>query len=409
MKKVKLIAVILATVLVLGAIIGGTFAYLTDTEGVVNVMTVGNVDISLHEYQRNADASALVDFEQGKMLIPVVGSAQGTKDRWGMPEQAANFMDKIVTVENVGKNDAYVRVMIAVPQALVDLAGDGGDNTSDDAVHISLGNRVDVTGQGRYSAADHDWSTTWGWDYKQHYDMGSPIGNYMGRYISNNIEIDGELYYVETYTLPTKLAKGETTNPVFAGVYLDSKVDYDNETGMWTMDGKTINYDLTEGVKIPVFAQAVQADGFADAANAFKASFGLITEQTNPWTNTVMVSTEDELIDAVATAGNSIQLLADIELTKGDLAILANTRIYGNGFAIKGNYNVKVSGAVDSVVIKNVKVETAITADTAFDGVLSVLDCTFDGTEAASIIVDTSNGAKVKLEGNTFAPATTNP
>ena len=50
MKKVKLIAVILATVLVLGAIIGGTFAYLTDTEGVVNVMTVGNVDISLHEY-----------------------------------------------------------------------------------------------------------------------------------------------------------------------------------------------------------------------------------------------------------------------------------------------------------------------------------------------------------------------
>ena len=49
MKK-KTLALILALVLVFGAAVGGTIAYLTDTTGpVTNTFTVGNIDITLAE------------------------------------------------------------------------------------------------------------------------------------------------------------------------------------------------------------------------------------------------------------------------------------------------------------------------------------------------------------------------
>ncbi len=394
MKKTKIIAVVLASVLILGAIIGGTFAYLTDTEGKINVMTVGNVDISLYEQQRNEDGSALVDFEQGKLLLPIVGSVQGAdaQDRWGMP-MAANFMDKIVTVENVGKNDAYVRVLVAMPMALQDLKGDGDANTSDNALHLSLGNRVDLEG-------DYDktvnWTETWGWDYTN------------GVEYFKDIEIDGELYSVDAFTLPTKLAKGEITDAVIAGVYLDSKVDYDNDLGVWTMDGKVIDYDLSEGVKIPVFAQAVQADGFATAKDAFTASFGAI-DVNNPWADTVVVNTETELKEAIAT-GKDVNLIADIELT-ANLVISNNVSIYGNGHKITGDFVVQVSSAADAVLIKNVVFDNAKgTSQSAlvaggYSGTLSIIDCTFNGTGWDCVQITPADGARIIVKDNTFKAA----
>lgn len=53
MKK-KTLALLLALVLVFGAAVGGTIAYLTDTTGPVeNTFTVGNIDISLAETATN--------------------------------------------------------------------------------------------------------------------------------------------------------------------------------------------------------------------------------------------------------------------------------------------------------------------------------------------------------------------
>lgn len=53
MKK-RTLALILALVLVFGAAVGGTIAYLTDTTGpVTNTFTVGNIDISLAETATN--------------------------------------------------------------------------------------------------------------------------------------------------------------------------------------------------------------------------------------------------------------------------------------------------------------------------------------------------------------------
>ncbi len=101
----KIISLVLVLVLALTAI-GGTLAYFTDTDAADNVFTVGNIDIKLIEQQHNEDTEDpddLEDFEQNKELMP--GTTQ----------------DKIVTVKNIGKNDAYVRVTIVIPEGLTAL------------------------------------------------------------------------------------------------------------------------------------------------------------------------------------------------------------------------------------------------------------------------------------------------
>ena len=112
------------------AVTGGTLAYFTDTDDADNIFTVGSVAIELVEQQRNDDGSALEAFEQNKVLMPIVGSAQGTSEEVGgvagLPT-AANYVDKIITVNNTGKSPAYVRVFLAIPVVL-DNVGDASQN-----------------------------------------------------------------------------------------------------------------------------------------------------------------------------------------------------------------------------------------------------------------------------------------
>ena len=79
MKKSKLF-LILALVLSLAVGLGGTLAYLTDTDEAVNVMTLGNVQIEQIELQRAEGVDYnnggnplklgdLVPFQQGKALF----------------------------------------------------------------------------------------------------------------------------------------------------------------------------------------------------------------------------------------------------------------------------------------------------------------------------------------------------
>ena len=117
MSKKKIVTLCLAAMLVVTAIAGASLAYLTDTDDATNTFTVGNVKIELIEKQRNEDGSDLEDFDQNKKLFPIVGSAQGEKDEFGMPT-AKNYVDKMVTVENTGSEDAYIRAYFAIPSAL---------------------------------------------------------------------------------------------------------------------------------------------------------------------------------------------------------------------------------------------------------------------------------------------------
>ncbi len=268
-------------VMVAALAIGGTVAYFTDKEDAVNVMTMGaGVDIVLNEQQRSdGPGSDLEDFEQGKELLPVTGSAQGAKDDWGLSADINNYVDKIVTVENTGTTEAYYRVMIAVPAALENA------NNAEGPLHWNFGNRFDATRKGTYNSSDANSPY-----YQEFDDQWKTAGV--------SITIGGVAYNMYTFTGNTTLTAGEVSPAVLTGFYLDAGVDYDDETGKYTFNGKTIDYDLND-VIVPVQAQAVQAAGFTTAEEAFTAS-GL---PANPWAaNEAVVASEDAITKASGAA-----------------------------------------------------------------------------------------------------------
>lgn len=74
MKK-KTIALVLALVLIVGAAIGGTVAYLTDkTASVTNTFTIGNIDITLAETKSDFKMVPGVDIEKDPKVTVEGGS-----------------------------------------------------------------------------------------------------------------------------------------------------------------------------------------------------------------------------------------------------------------------------------------------------------------------------------------------
>ena len=102
-KKILSLAMIVCMLSI--AIVGGTLAYFTDTDDKTNVFTVGNIEIDLEE-----------QFPSGELMPDVV-------------------KEKVVTVKNIGDNDAYMWIEVWAPAAL-----DNGDDTS--PVAPGLGNSL---------------------------------------------------------------------------------------------------------------------------------------------------------------------------------------------------------------------------------------------------------------------------
>ena len=254
-RKIVLLASALCMVAILA--IGGTLAYFTDTDEATNTFTVGGVKIALHEQERDGNGG-LKDFTQDKVLMPIVGSAQGDKDALGQPV-AANYVDKIVTIENTGVSDAYVRAYFAIPSALDD-GFEESFNASLNTLHFNFGNSNGTTTYNKQwlwgSVAKPEHS---GWNYFE-----TTIGG-----VAYNV------YFADYYQ---KLAVGATTEQFISGVYLDKS--FDCKDGKYYAFGKEIDLndmiDAEDGliVKCPVKAVAVQADGFTNAADAVEAAFG---------------------------------------------------------------------------------------------------------------------------------------
>ncbi|MGN0762872.1 MAG: hypothetical protein ACI4MK_05770, partial [Aristaeellaceae bacterium] len=92
--------------------------------------------------------------------------------------------------------------------------------------------------------------------------------------------LDGVAYNVYFADYYQPLAANDTTVQFVSGVYLDSNVDMVNGKYVDKRD-TTADLSILEGtVKCPVFAVAVQADGFTDAASAIEKAFGA---KYNPW------------------------------------------------------------------------------------------------------------------------------
>ena len=263
MKK-KILVLCLVVALAVTAVVGGTLAYFTDTDNETNTFTAGGVKIDLIEQERDGKGG-LQNFSQGKVLMPIVGSAQGEKDAFGQPV-AENYIDKIVTVTNTGKSDAYVRAYFAIPSALDD-GFEENFNASMNILHFNFGNVVSEDGV-ITTTYNNQW--LWGSEAKPGY----------GGWNYFETTIDGVAYNVYYADYYKPLAAGETTEQFVSGVYLDNHVDM--KDGKY-IDTRFPNADLSilaGTVNCPVYAVAVQADGFDSVDAAVTAAFGA---DFNPW------------------------------------------------------------------------------------------------------------------------------
>lgn len=238
--KKKLFAVALAVCLI--AILSfTTLAWFTDSAEATNTFTIGSIEIVQHEKQDENDDGTLEDFVNDKVLLPVVDED---------PAKDPNYKDKIVYVENTGKNPAYVRTHIAIPASL-----------------------------NGYLNLDTDTNNGWVFEY------------------SNQVTISGVPHVVYTFRYDTELAIDQSTPAVLKGVYLYSYVDIkeatDHSLQFCKWNDEIDDYDFSgfvvqdaEGttykVNVLVTSQAVQSEGFADAETALDSAFGA---NTTPWGN----------------------------------------------------------------------------------------------------------------------------
>ena len=260
MKKKTILVAAIAVMLVAALVVGGTLAYFTDTKDAKNTFTVGNVKINLIEQQRKQDAAGnktteLDAFQQNQHLYPIVGSAQGDKDTLGMPI-AKNYVDKMVTIENTGSEKAYIRAYFAIPSALDD--GKETFNAGLNVLHFNFGNKV---------AENGDITSTFGKEWQWKHD-----GNKWNYFETTIDGIKYNVYYADYYKA---LDAKATTEQFVQGVYLDQSFDMKAD-GAYAF-GKKLELGAGwdwNNVSCPVFAVAVQAEGFNSASEAMDAAFG---------------------------------------------------------------------------------------------------------------------------------------
>jgi len=294
----------LCIMLCLALTLGGTIAYLSNTDGDVNVMTLGQVKIDVEEFQRDGDGFR--GYEDGLYLYPQV-EKEVDLDEHGLPIDPT-FHDKIVRVRSNARNaNAYLRIWIGVPTAMLHVGADQGLASPQEAVHLILGDNVRL---GDESNSGGSWV--------------------QGKEVQT--EIDNVPYTMFCYNYSKLLTPNEVTIPVLAGLYLDKRVDNsDNPADGYTMwiDGVEypIDCDLSKGLQVTVLAQAVQADGFDTAEMAF-AEAGMddpkvfdeeldLVTPVEEFTEQVQ-SLLDSLVDALQNPGGEMremfeQMLADLK------------------------------------------------------------------------------------------------
>lgn len=309
----KLTILLLTVVLLMSSMAGATMAYFNDTITADNVITSGNIQIIQYEQERVMDGGKytgdLQSYTQYQEIAPLVqtgvpGSGTFEVGKYTVnlrDETAKNYIDKIVTVKNVGVNPAYVRTLIAIPT--------GG--------HISS------------SPEDPNWihwdanmDGTWSWKNDQ------AVWNMIDDAIINGQKYD---IYVATYS--KKLQPGETTSPNLLGFWLDSTLCNNDHGGyFFEADGTRVTLDPTN-LEILVATQAAQTTTFSDPHTALDTVFGEVTKDNNPWYNscTIYVRSPDELKQALSNAAPGTILRLTDGIYELPATLPASVRIVGHG------------------------------------------------------------------------------
>ena len=249
MKK-KLTAIFLCVALAAIAIVGASLAYFTDTKSATNTFTVGNVKIDLLEsslHRENAGiANGTTSTSELWSDVDKEGSGNTSKYKAGdtfytdaqIEANAAEYKcenvqlipgrsyHKMPYVKNVGKNDAYIRIRVMIPADL------------DTAI---LNSSI-------YTQTALDKK-----EFTMAYDN------------SGTVDRDGVKYNVYTFTRLDPLAPEEMT---YWNVWGIIKMD----TDVTSEEAEQLLAKYSNGVfPVLVEADAIQAEGFANAAAAWAA------------------------------------------------------------------------------------------------------------------------------------------
>ena len=272
----------LSLVLVAALAIGGTIAYLQDSDSDVNVMTLGNVKIEQHEYERAIDADGnyktitvtkadgstqesyeLTEFKQAKPLLPGVGAVTNYDPTYVRFEQLGdpakvqggqaplygmnNVQDKFVLVENTGKTDAYVRTIIAFE------AGAKTYAEWDAVIRTSTGDDGEP------------------WEYN---------------WLSETVNIEGNNYVI-CEAIYTGYSYGNMRHN--GGILPAGEWTYSNLAQVYMMptatneDCEALDGNGNGTYDILVLSQAVQVAGFENAQTALDTAFGKSADKVAEW------------------------------------------------------------------------------------------------------------------------------
>ena len=227
MKK-KILALCLVVVLAVTAVTGATLAYFTDTDAKTNVFTVGNIEIDLEE-----------QFPSGE-LMPGVD------------------LEKVVTVKNIGDNDAYMWIEVWIPSAL-----DDGDDNSPQAP--GLGNSLHFNYDG--ATVVETKSTYLGNQYMKAGADGQMSA--CNAADAGAVAYNGYVHYIKN---DTAKAKNISTGELLSQVYMDKKCAQceEHQDCMVLMDGTT---HYTGNWNLHVNAVGIQTaddiDSITDAISAY--------------------------------------------------------------------------------------------------------------------------------------------
>ena len=264
MKK-KLTAIFLCVALVAIAIVGASLAYFTDTKSATNTFTVGNVKIDLieskfhREGNGNSGDTTIPDPTQTASGMKYVTDghkaftddeikADAAKYSEYIAERGKNMVPgrnfaKCPYVVNTGANDAYVRIRVMIPH--------DGDVDNGGIINAMFCSTATSSGEFQHGANGENW----------------PVVE-MNGYTGDN----GLKYDVYTFTRTEPLKAGAMTEWNvwnFVGIgknVTNADIEKAIENGVIT---KTSNGALS--LNVLVQADAIQSEGFKDAAAAWNA------------------------------------------------------------------------------------------------------------------------------------------
>lgn len=273
MKKKTILVAAIAVMLVAALVVGGTLAYFTDKDNATNTFTVGNVNIELLESQYHRVNAGISNEKAKGQTEPLSGGYlwAANVDMQGTPENTPNYatsgeiwsgqyfsdaqieadaatykngyfaqhsknmvpgsnVRKCPYVKNTGVSDAYVRVRVLIPISLFTVIDNGLSYWTSTALN-----------EGQVTSVAVD------------------TYNDKGAEAVDTVTRGGIEYYEYDFTYTKALKPGELT--------------FWNAWGNIAIDKNATSEDLAnvKSFDVIVEADAIQADGFANATAAFAA------------------------------------------------------------------------------------------------------------------------------------------